>query len=68
MQNVNASRFNWNQELQLIMRFTVDESGKTTDFKMDPGSGNVEFDEMLYTNLPNGLKINGSLQHFMELI
>lgn len=47
MQNVNASRFNWNQEATLIMRFTVDESGKTTDFKMDPGSGNVEFDDML---------------------
>lgn len=36
-----------NQEVTLIMRFTVDESGKTTDFKMDPGSGNVEFDDML---------------------
>ncbi|WMC07332.1 MAG: hypothetical protein PQ275_19510 [Elizabethkingia anophelis] len=47
MQNVNASRFNWNQGATLIMRFTVDESGKTTDFKMDPGSGNVEFDDML---------------------
>ncbi|RBI89291.1 energy transducer TonB [Elizabethkingia miricola] len=45
--NVNANGFKWDQRVQLVMYFKVDENGNAIDFRMDPSSGNVAFDEML---------------------
>lgn len=47
MLNTNVRGFDWNQKATLVMYFTIDENGNAVDFKMNPGSGNKAFDEML---------------------
>jgi len=47
LRRVNVNGFTWNYSGQLYLQFKVDENGKTTDFRINPTSGNKDFDKRL---------------------
>ncbi|WP_407484376.1 energy transducer TonB [Elizabethkingia meningoseptica] len=45
--NANVRGYDWDQKIRLVMHINIDEDGNMTGFKMNPGSRNENFDDML---------------------